>query len=265
MGRNITDIQPVALVTGASSGIGAEVARLLAMRGCRTILVARRMDRLNLLASELSNVAPCVGVQLDLSDPTSLDGRLRDIFAEYGKPDIVFNNAGYGLYKPFLDTTSAESDQLWQVLYRAPAAIIRATLPAMLANRRGHIINIASISAAFGPYGHGPYAAAKAALITLTQSLACEHQGSGVHFSYVLPGVVRTEFFDDPSYANLQHQIRRHGLSASLVAQRIVRLLDRPRLATYVPRAYRMIDIIRAVSPRLALKMVAGGSRPKVR
>ena len=250
-----------AVVTGASSGIGEAVARRLAQRGQATLLVARREDRLVALADELRTHAPCETLVVDLCDREAvrdvLLARLRDTAV-----DVLVNNAGFGSYKPFVETDAAEHDALLEVNYHAPASLVRAVLPAMLERQRGHIINIGSISAVMGPWGHGPYAAAKSALNTLTQSLAAEHKHSGVHFSYVNPGIVSTEFFDSPAYAKLYERARSQAVPVDVAAKRIVELLDRPRLELTIPAHYRVLSLIAALSPRLAHRLVRKNSMP---
>lgn len=263
------DAQPWALITGASSGIGAALARQLAVRGYATLLVARRLDRLEALAAELTDIPdapPAVPVALDLAELDAIApalGRLQD---QYGPINVLINNAGFNVNRPMLDMTDDETARIMAVNLEAPRRMITAVLPDMLERRHGHVINIASIAARFGPWGHAAYAAAKAGLIATTQSLACEHPhtATGVHFSYVNPGIVDTEFFDDPTYNPTATARRRHVVSAARVARRIVRLLDRPRLSLYVPRYYRMLDLIAAISPDLALRLVRRHSQPPV-
>lgn len=253
--------QPIIWITGASSGIGAELARQLSPRANRLVLFARRVDRLNALTQLLPNA---VAVPLDLSKPEEIATSIPAVMAEYGNPDVLINNAGFGDYRPVAQMTFSEHQQIMQVNYLAPAALIHHVLPSMLASSNGHIINIASIAAKFGPWGHGPYAAAKAALVALTQSMAIEHQGINVHFSYVCPGIIKTEFFDTHGYdtPHMQKQVAKHGIPVDKAVKQIVKLLDKPKLELCVPGHYRMLDWVKAISPVLAMKLVAGGSRP---
>ncbi|MCC7204008.1 MAG: SDR family NAD(P)-dependent oxidoreductase, partial [Phycisphaeraceae bacterium] len=181
--------------------------------------------------------------------------------------EVLVNNAGHGIYTPMLEVRPDEERAMMQVHYHAAAALIRAVLPGMLERRRGHVINVGSISVKMGPWGHAPYTAAKAALVAMTQSLAAEHPPADtrVHFSYVNPGIVRTEFFEKPGLKSLFGQVSRRGITADAVAERIERLLDRPRLEVCVPRLYRMMDWIRAISPGIAQWIVARQSRPSER
>ena len=254
---------PLALVTGASSGIGRQVATELARRGYRTLLVARRRDRIEALARELSAFAPAQAVPLDLADAEAIEPTVTALLGQHGPVRVLVNNAGYGLYRRVLECTPDEHRRLMQVNYFAAVSLIMAVLPRMLPLGGGHVINIASISTKTGPWGHGAYAAAKSALVTLTQTLSVEYAGTGVHFSYVNPGMVDTEFFDAPEYAALARRYRRRAISAERVARKIVRLLDRPELELCVPRHYRVLDWLGALSPGLLSRLVGGASRPQ--
>ena len=252
---------PLALVTGASSGIGREVASHLARKGYRTLLVARRVERLESLAAALSAFAPSTPLPADLSDPRAVEPALRAALCDHGPVSVLINNAGFGLCRPFLEHSEQDMRRFMEVHYFAAAALIRVVLPEMLAQGRGHIINISSISAKMAPVGHAPYAAAKSALLSLTQALAAEHAHSGVRFSCVVPGMVRTEFFDHPSYRELAARHGTRAVEPALVARRIVALLEHPRLEICIPRHYRILDFIKAVSPSWAHRLVAAQSR----
>ncbi|MEX2215104.1 MAG: SDR family NAD(P)-dependent oxidoreductase [Phycisphaeraceae bacterium] len=254
---------PLAIVTGASSGIGKAVAILLAQRGVRTILIARRTDRLEALAKELSAKVPSFPLTLDLLDNLAIDQALNRIIADYGHVDILINNAGDGKMLKALEHSHEEHHRMMQVHYFAPVKFIEKLLPGMLARGKGHIINVSSLSSKMGPWGHGPYSAAKAAIVSFTQTLAMEYCNCGVHFSYVNPGLVLTEFFDNPGYDKLQDEVKKRGIPAQRVAKKIVRLLDRPKLELCVPRLYRIIDLFKAISPTFAHWVVKKGSTPK--
>jgi short-subunit dehydrogenase len=255
---------PLALITGASSGIGRETATLLARRGCRTILIARRSDRIAALAAELSRHAPSSAVTLDLAEADTIEPVMNTLLAQHGPIEILINNAGGGICSPMLDQPLSAHHLMMQVHYFAAVAMIQRMLPSMLERKRGHVINVASISTKMGPCGHAAYAAAKCAVVSLTQTLAGDYAGRGVHFSYVNPGIVRTEFFDNPGYEGMIPQVKTHGIAPLRVARGIVKLLDHPRLELCVPRHYRALDAIKAISPRLAHWIVARNSRARI-
>jgi len=261
----------VAVVTGATGGIGRAVTLRLARAGWTLHLVARDARRLAALARTLTGCGAAAAEgdavhchALDLTQPGGPEAwakAQRDPFRET-PPTLLINAAGVGLYRPTLDTDVAHADALMRLHYHAPMTLTRALAPRMVELGRGHVINVASIAATFGPWGHGPYAAAKAALVAATESLAVEHAGTGVHFSYVKPAIVRTRFFDEPSFEPLRRRIAPLAVDPDRVAQRIEQLLARPRLAVHVPRYGRIFAMLAAASPALARWIVRRNSSP---
>ncbi|MEX0744523.1 MAG: SDR family NAD(P)-dependent oxidoreductase [Phycisphaeraceae bacterium] len=262
----MTERAPLAIVTGATGGIGACTARRLARRGYRVALLGRDIERLATLERELSadpSGPGCVSLALDLADADARQRGLRELLDAHGPAEVVVNNAGYNHYCRFADTPAEAYARITEVNYVAAVQLTRLTLPAMLDRRRGWVINVASVSTRMGPWGHASYAAAKAALVAMTQSLAAEHPRSGVHFTYVNPGIVDTGYYTQPTMAPLWQAVRRHAIEPDRVARGIERLLDRPRLAVSVPRHYRVLDWLVALSPALAHRLVASQSRPR--
>ncbi|MBC7772022.1 MAG: SDR family oxidoreductase [Pyrinomonadaceae bacterium] len=256
----------LAIITGASSGIGKATALLLAQRGFRTIVIARRADLLGGLATQLSAYAPSRAVPLDLSQPDRIMEVLGPVIASEGTPSVLVNGAGFGLYAPYLEQSPEDIDLLVKVNFLAPAAIIRAVLPSMLKAAKGgepaHIFNVCSVSARLGPWGHAGYSAAKSALRSLTETLECEHGQHGVHFTVVYPGIIKTEFFVGEQMKALWSKVARRAIPPERVARAIVRTLGKRRISLYVPAHYRGLDLIAAISPNFALKMVRDESRP---
>ena len=202
--------------------------------------------------------------RIDLSEPHAVEANLPSLLAEHGPPDVLVNNAGFGLYRPFLQHTSTDHHRLMQVNYFAAISMIRLVLPSMVQRKRGHIINVASMASKVGPWGHTGYAASKAALVSATQTLAAEHAADGLHFSYVNPGIVSTDYFATGTFVPLFERVGRRAVTADVVARQIVGLLDKPRLELCVPGSYRLLDWIRAMSPQQAHRLVAANSRPPV-
>jgi uncharacterized protein len=182
-----------ALVTGASSGIGAELARLCAADGYDLILVARRADRLRDLAASLEaqHGVRVRSVPADLSDPDAPQA----VFDDAGPVDMLINNAGIGVRGPFAELEWSAQAALMQVNMSAPVHLTRLFLPEMLRRGSGRVLNVAS-TAAFVP---GPfmalYYASKAFLVSFSHAVANEVRGSGVTVTVLCPGVTRTEFF----------------------------------------------------------------------
>jgi uncharacterized protein len=191
----------LALVTGASAGIGAAFARLYAREGFDLALTARRQDRLEALAAELARAygVEAVTIPADLGEPGAVDAILGGIAARGRAADILVNNAGYGLPQTWLESSWADQARMIQVMLNAPLELAHKVLPGMTARKWGRILNVASL-AGFGPGRSGgtTYAAIKSALIKFSQALNVEMSGSGVHCTAVCPGLTYSEFHDDP-------------------------------------------------------------------
>src|SRR3954467_9754021 len=186
-----------ALVTGASAGIGAAFARELAARGCNLVLTARRTERLESLANELSarhgTRSECIAA--DLADATA-PGALCDEIQRRGIAiDILINNAGYGLPGHFTKPAWQAHADFIQVMMTAPCELVYKLLPGMQQRGFGRIANIASLAGHIpGSAGHTLYGASKAFLIKFSQSLALENTSTGVHVCAVCPGFTYSEF-----------------------------------------------------------------------
>jgi len=212
--------RPIAVITGASSGIGEEFARQLASRGYDLVLVARRIERLEKLAGTLHDVhqVECVAVKADLSRPEE-----RDRFCEALEPDkarleILVNNAGFGTHGFFHETDLRRELELISVNCAAPVHLTKRVLPWMLERRRGFIVNVASLSA-FTP---GPvmamYYASKAFLLSFSEALWEECRDTGVNVIALCPGPVKTEF---QGTAGLSPKARSSG-TAPVAVERVV-------------------------------------------
>lgn len=189
----------LALVTGASAGIGAAFARLYARHGYDLVLTARRESRLRELSDEirLSHGVEVVVIPADLADPKA-PGAILDEIAAHGRGvDALVNNAGYGMPGAFTGSAWEEHAAFLQVMVAAPCELAHKVLPGMLERRFGRIVNVASL-AGLAPGGPGAtlYGAAKAFLVRFSQSLHQELQGGGVHVSALCPGFTYSEFHD---------------------------------------------------------------------
>lgn len=190
-----------ALVTGASSGIGAEFARRLAERGFNLILVARREDRLKAMAEECGRLGVQVEVlKADLSTPEGTE-RVERRILHGGDVDFLVNNAGYDVFGPFVEIETEKTMGLIHCLVQAPVRLCRAALPAMLQRGRGVIVNVSSIGSFIPKIYDSTYAASKSYLALFTQTLAMETAGKGIRVQALCPGLTLSEFHDAPEYA----------------------------------------------------------------
>lgn len=184
-------MKPVALVTGASAGLGVAFARQLAKRGHRLVLVARRKERLAALAKELGNAR---AIAIDLSKVNAAAKLMADIEAAGEQVDLLVNNAGFGLIGQFAQLDAKRLRQMIDLNVGALTDLCRAVAPQMIARKSGAILNVAS-TAAFQP---GPkmavYFATKAYVLSFTEALHEELKPQGVKVSCLCPGPTRTEF-----------------------------------------------------------------------
>jgi short-subunit dehydrogenase len=181
----------VAIVTGASSGIGAATARLLAGRGARVVLAARRADRLEALAAELPGA---MAVPTDVTDPAQLGHLVERCLDVHGRVDILVNNAGQGLHVPLLELRADDLRAVFELNVIAPLIAMQAVIPSMRAQGGGAIVNVSSATSLRLFPGLGGYSATKAALNLLSQIGQIEFADSLVAVSVVYPSVTATEF-----------------------------------------------------------------------
>ncbi len=180
-----------ALVTGASAGIGEQIARELSGRGYHVTLVARRADRLEQLASELGNAH---ALPTDLTDAAAREMLFALVADAKRDVEVLVNCAGFGVYASFHESNRERELQQLRLLAEAPLDLTHRWLPDMVARGRGAVINISSTSAFQAlPYNAG-YAAAKSYLLLLSEALHAEVEKFGVTVTAVCPGPVRTEF-----------------------------------------------------------------------
>ena len=189
----------LALVTGASAGIGAAFARILASHGYDVALTARRLERLDALAEEIRHRygVETLTVAADLAEPEA-PGQILDHLTAHGRSvDVLVNNAGYGLTGTYADTLWSDQAAFIQVMMTAPSELAHRVLGGMRARRFGRIVNVASLAGLLpGSGGHTLYGATKAYLIKFSQSLHLELAGHGVHVTALCPGFTYSEFHD---------------------------------------------------------------------
>ncbi len=184
----------VAVVTGASSGIGAGLAAMLAGEGARVALAARRGGLLEAVAAGIRRAGGvAVPVVTDLASDESLAGLLARARAELGPVDVLVNDAGFGLWKPLEATTMAEWDRTFAVNVRAAAFLCAAVLPGMAERRFGRVINIGSEAGVAIVPGLAAYCVSKHALGALTEVIQDANHDNGIKAWVVCPGFVNTE------------------------------------------------------------------------
>src|SRR5688500_2321621 len=186
-----------ALITGASSGLGAAFAREYARRGKPLLLTARRRERLDALVRELGDRVPCQAIVADLSVRAAPQALFAEAQARGLRVDTLVNNAGYGVTGRYLSSEWKTHADFLQVMVTAVAELTHHFLPGMEAQGHGRILNIASTAALVpASAGHTLYAASKAFVIQFSEALALESRPRGVHVTALCPGMTYTEFHD---------------------------------------------------------------------
>jgi short-subunit dehydrogenase len=244
----------IAVVTGGTSGIGAEFARQLAARGDDLVLVARNTKRLDEMAAELRALGRSVEViTADLSDEKDT-ARVARRLADTTKPvDILVNNAGFGGLSKVVHPDIAQHHEAYAVMMRAVWMLSAAVAPGMKERGHGAIVNVASTA---GQLSMGAYSSIKAWVITYSESLANELHGTGVTVTALMPGWVRTEFHE-------RANIRASSIPDPLWldAERLVRVslrdVDRGRVISIPSVRYRLLSWLLRHAPRSTVRALS--------
>jgi short-subunit dehydrogenase len=237
----------VVVVTGASRGIGAEVARQAAARGAKLGLLARNEDELKTLAAELPTES--LAVPVDVTSHEDLIAALARVRDELGPIDVLVNNAGIGAYGPFTSGGADQLDALWPVNVAAVAHGMAAVLPDMQARGSGVIVNMTSIAGRIGAPGEAAYCASKFAVIGLSETVRAEVRDSGVKVCLINPGPVATGFGEARGYPYDRSFPK--PVSAAHVAKRTIRSIDRGTPEIFIPRWLRPSLIFKNLCPPL--------------
>jgi uncharacterized protein len=239
-----------AVVTGASSGIGEAIARELARRGWKLVLVARRRERLEPVAEELRGEFELC----DVSSREEVDRAAAAILERHPRVDLLVNNAGIPGRGDFFTLEPERIEAVVRTNYLGSVWMTRALAAGLLEGSR--VVNVVSVAGtvAFAPAG--PYAASKHAQLAFSRSLTGLLAGRGVRVHTVLPGFVETEGF--PQKTVLQSAFfRRAVIGPELVAERIANAVESGKRELFVPRWYRIFALAQALAPGLVARLVA--------
>ena len=247
-------MKKVALITGASAGLGVEFARQLSKRGHRLVLAARRKDRLDALAKELGNAR---AVAIDLSKANAAAKLMADLEAAGEQVEILVNNAGFGLIGRFAELDPRRERQMIDLNVGALTDLCRAVAPGMIKRKSGAILNVAS-TAAFQP---GPkmavYFATKAFVLSFTEALHEELKPHGVKVTCLCPGPTRTEFGEVAGFGG-NGAFDKVAMEAGEVVEAGLKGMDRNR-AVIVPGLVNKIGAISTrFAPRSVVRKIAG-------
>ena len=236
----------VVLVTGASSGFGEEAALLFAKEGCKVVLAARRIDRLQNLASKIQDAGgEAMAVPVDIADDADVKNMVASTIDLYGQIDILFNNAGMGKVEWF-EKHEAERDinTLVHVNLVGLMQVTREALPHMLKRGEGHIINMVSVAGLIATPLVSSYAASKFGVKAFTDALRREVTPLGIKVSGIYPGPAATEFGQHVGKNVAYGKIRSFlgvRMSPEYVARRVVEVAKRPRRGLIIPWWFRLV------------------------
>ena len=247
-------LRSIAVVTGASAGLGVEFARQLSKRGHRLVLAARRQDRLEELAKELGNAR---AVAIDLSKKDAATKLLADVTANGEVIDLLVNNAGFGLIGRFAELDAKRERQMIDLNVGTLTDLCRAVAPQMIERKSGGILNVAS-TAAFQP---GPkmavYFATKAFVLSLTEALHEELKPHGIKVSCLCPGPTRTEFGEVAGFGG-NGAFDRLAMSAEEVVEKGLDGLDRNKAVVITGTINKIGALSTRFAPRSTVRKIAG-------
>jgi short-subunit dehydrogenase len=251
----------VALVTGTSSGIGWETALLLAAKGWKLALTARRKSRLDTLADtmcETGGERPLV-LEADIAQPDQARATVLSTASHFGRLDVLINNAGILRMAPFMDTPVEEMREIFETNFWATIETVRAAIPVMEKQGGGHIVQVGSGVSRRGLPFMAPYAASKFALLGLTEGLRMELAPKGITMSLVLPGGTETEMPANLDRSRLPAAYPSHErarISAERAARAVVKAVNGKHKEIHVPWWNRPAIGISALFPSLADRLI---------
>ena len=257
------------VVTGASQGIGREIAEQFAAKGANVLVVARSTGKLEELASQIGGRA----LTADLATADGVDGLVGRCLDVLGHIDVWVNNAGIETNDAFLHVDPAEIRMLARLNFEAPLMLTRAVAAHMVARGRGHIVQMSSVAGAIPFPGLTAYAGSKAGLTNFTESLRLELAGSGVGLTVVAPGPVDTEMWDRldtgdgyqaPALKRFKRLLFLPKLTSAKVAQRTVDAVESGKAHVRLPKRYGAFHVLNNAPRRLATTSLAGVKLPEL-
>lgn len=236
----------VVLITGASSGFGEDAALRFAEEGCRVVLAARRVDRLQNLAAKIQDAGgEAIAIPMDIADAADIKNMVESAIDLYGRIDILFNNAGMGKVEWFAKQDSVRDiNTLVQVNLVGLMQVTREVLPYMLQRGEGHIINMVSVAGLISTPLISTYAASKFGVKGFTDALRREVTPLGIDVSAIYPGPAATEFGQhvgkNEAYGKIKSFLGTR-LTSDYVASRVVDVAKRPRRSLIIPWWFRLV------------------------
>jgi uncharacterized protein len=241
----------VVFITGASSGIGKQLAVDFASRGAIVVGCGRSIMRLKESLKEVRRNSPSSAmIGCDVSDAEQVRGMMAKVLADYGKIDVLINNAGVGMRKPFVETALDTIEAMIRVNFLGAAYCTHAVLPSMIARKSGHIVNISSGAGKIGTLNMSAYCASKFALNGWSESLYYELRPLGIKVSIVCPGPVRTEFNRDFRDTEPKSPPRLL-VTPEVVTREIIKAIEKDKFEVITPRWLAFLCALKRLMPNL--------------
>jgi hypothetical protein len=227
------------VITGASSGIGAASSVLFAQKGANIVLVGRRKEKLVEVEKRINNYDVSTLIcQCDVSDKSQVQKMSQDVFNKFDNINVLVNNAGFAIYGRVSELSIEQIESQMRTNYFGMVYCIKNFLPKMLEQNFGHIVNVASVAASFGLPGIAPYCASKFAMLGFSEGLYYELKNTNIGITVVSPIMVKTNFFDHPSFESMpKYSVT--SLSSDTVAKAIVKAANSSKLEIIVPSIVR--------------------------
>jgi short-subunit dehydrogenase len=252
----------VAVVTGASSGIGRAVALDLASRGTTVVVVARRLEPLEQVADIARRTAPnSRAASADVADRDAIEGVIRDTLEREGRIDVLVNNAGIPMRKHATRLSVEDVTRVMEINFYGSVYATLAALPSMLERKRGHIVNVSSVAGRIGSPREAAYSASKYAMSGFTDVLASDLLGSGVEVHLICPGPIDTEIWgqvqEPPAYNGKFYP-------PEVIAKAVRACLEKGSYERWAPRRMRGASYFKTLAPKMFAKGTARYDRKRV-
>lgn len=243
----------VIVITGGSSGMGKAFAKELLQKKAKVVIISRNKVHLQNAVNELKIISEdVIGVPCDVSDYVSVKKTVNGIIKMFGRIDGLINAAGVGVYKPIQDISVDEFHSIMDVNYFGTVHMIKASLPFMMKEKSGIIMNISSVAGKGAFPFISAYSGSKFAISGFTEGLYYDLKDSGIKVLLVCPGAVNTNFFANPGFENFPHEERHKNMIEPEEVVRVsLKQLDKGRFETFVPRSWRLKYIARVIIPRI--------------
>jgi short-subunit dehydrogenase len=247
----------VVLITGASSGIGRCLAIDFAKRGAVVIGCGRSQERLDQILNEVRRASPSsTMIPCDVGNRLEVQSMVTKVFTDFGKIDILINNAGIGMRKPFAEASVDAIEEVMRTNYFGMVYCTHAALPSMIARGEGHIVNISSVAGLIGTPNLSGYCASKFAMNGFSECLYYELKPLGIHISVICPGPVRTDF--NRSFADTKPKSPSFlMLAPETVSRLVIRAIAAKKFEVIMPWSLALICRVARMAPGL-FRAVAG-------